>query len=295
MQCLERLATLCVASLGLLQAATITQSLDPELFGDLNQADTNCPRFGCGQASAVNSLAYLQRKYPRIYGRSLIPDRDFSGRIETAELIPVANDIGRNFMKTCNNCTVSMGTVIEDFILGKRDYMEAKARGKTRYAAQIFTGGRLAASGFWREDAGTHPGTKKPDFVKDNTKPTLAFLATQIKMGEDVEVFIANLDSAHYVTVTGITYDDTTNRGTLSFVDPMGGTRGTRNILGLDTGFIATDYKLNNRNTFVFSAVSESPVPEPSTLLVVGSALLLFLKSGRQHLAVRIHRQIRKE
>jgi hypothetical protein len=63
--------------------------------------------------------------------------------------------------------------------------MESKAKGKTRYAGQIWTAGRFSPNGPWREnpDDRTHPGTAKSVFVQDSTKPTLSFIATQIKAG----------------------------------------------------------------------------------------------------------------
>jgi len=249
-----------------LSGTTIAASIDPDLFGDLNQADTVCPTRGCGSAAVTNSLVYLQRKFPAIYERNLIRDSNFNGSIDRSEMVATANDIRRNSIRT------TTGTLMEDFILGKRDYMERRARGKTRYAAQIWTGSRLSPSGPWRENPedGTHPGTAKPGFVRDSTKPTLSFIATQIKAGEDLEIFVATLGgAAHYLTVTGLSYDDATNVGTMSFVDPFGGARITRNIRGLDRGFIDLDYKIDGSNTFIFSAVSESPVPEASTLLPI--------------------------
>lgn len=41
--------------------------------------------------------------------------------IDYAELVVVANDISQNFMKTCIVRCPQRSTVIEDFILGKRD------------------------------------------------------------------------------------------------------------------------------------------------------------------------------
>ncbi len=272
-------------------ADSITVSLDANLFGDLRQAETNCKNLGCGPTSLTNSLVYLQRKFPNIYDSLLIPDRNFNGMIDHAEMIRVANDIGQNYMKTCVPRCVESTTLIEDFILGKRDYIEAKARGKTAYAAEIWPARQNAANAPWRVNPpeGTHPGTQKPSFVQDSTKPTLSFIANQIAHGEDVEIFVSNDNIGHYMTVTGISYDTVTDMGTISLIDPLGAenmTRITRNILGLNAnGFIRTSYQLEGANTIIYNVASESAVPEPSTVILSLSALgiltLLKLKGGR--------------
>lgn len=144
--------------------------------------------------------------------------------------------------------------------------------GVTRYNAQM--------NFAWREDVGNHQ-VEKPGFVQDKTTPTLAFLARELKHGEDVEVFLAANGGGHYITLTGIEYDDTTNTGKLSYVDPLGGVRGTANILGLTDGFIELDYQLDDRNTFIAHAVSES-VPEPAAVVLLVAALVVMAVAGRR-------------
>jgi hypothetical protein len=188
----------------------------------------------------------------------------------------VANNVGSNFMKTCC-ANAGNGTLIEDFILGKRDYIESRDPGVTTYAAQM--------NFAWRPSPtdGTHTGTAKPGFVQDNTKPTVDFIANEIKKGEDVEVFLAN-DINHYVTLTGITFETTTGKGTLSYVDPEGGGRFTDPIPGLDNGFIEVTYH-GTEDTVIAHAVSESVVPEPSTLLLLGTGLSMvagYYRRGRR-------------
>lgn len=253
----------------LLPAAIITATEDATKFGTLDQAVTNCPDVNCGPTAAVNSFVYLQNSYPGIYSTPLVPTTH--GMMPTSdEQKAVANDLGTNFMKNC--CGTSMnGTLIEDFILGKRDYLESKDRGATVYAAQM--------NFAWRTDpaGGTHPGTAKPAFVQDNTVPTLAFLSTELKAKEDVEAFLFSSGNGkefnHYITLTGLSYDDTTNKGTMSFVDPLGGTRGTANLTGLIGGFIQTDYSLGGFNAEIVHAVAESPIPEPATWFLLLSGL----------------------
>jgi len=64
--------------------------------------------------------------------------------------------------------------------------------------------------------------------------------------------------------------------GSLMFVDPMGGKVGTANITRAagDNVSIVTDYKIGDLPTRIVGAVAESPVPEPSTFLLVGGAMV---------------------
>jgi hypothetical protein len=134
--------------------------------------------------------------------------------------------------------------------------------------------------------------------VQDNTKPILAFIAAELKKGEDIEIGVGNDFAGHFLTVTGISFDDTTNMGTISFIDPIsrgegghrrpgepaaGGARLTRDILGLRGGFIDTNYQINGRNVVIFAAVSESAVPEPSTItiLLAGIGVLICISRRR--------------
>ena len=245
------IAALSAILSGPVEAVPIDVSLDPKKFGTLDQARTNCPNVNCGPTAAVNSFVYLQNMFPGTYKVPLVP---------AGKEIEVANALnGRTFMNTC--CTQGGGTSIADFILGKMAYMEQQNTIATKYKAQM--------SDEWSPPG--HPGAKKPTFVQDNTRPTVAFIADELKAGEDVELALKPLTGpGHYVTLTGITFNIDTGRGSISFVDPMGGMVGTAGITrgSGDTVSIVTDYMIGNQVTRVVGAVAESPVPEPATLLL---------------------------
>ena len=100
---------LCLSILCLLAAnanATL-YSIDKDpghvLYGNLNQNTIPAPLgpVACGPTAAVNSFVYLERKYPSVYNRSLVPDLNADGLYQNNELVAVAQTLaGANFMNT---------------------------------------------------------------------------------------------------------------------------------------------------------------------------------------------------
>lgn len=251
-----------------LHATTVTATADATKFGHLDQAATSCPTMGCGPTAAVNSFVYLQNMYPGVFTTPLVPQ---AGATMTQEdMVAVANDLAQRMG------TGPGGTSIEDFILGKTAYLESKNKGRTKYGAQL----TLA----WDSIA------PKPGFVNDQAPPTLSFIAAEIKAGEDVEAFLAGRDGRHFITLTGIIYDDQSNTGTLSFIDPLGGKDTTVNITGVDANnLIHVQYKFGDTlGDFVIgNVVTESPVPEPSTFVLLGSGLVAAALASRRYRRAR--------
>src|SRR5689334_2013769 len=174
------MAALTVIALGTpsLHATTITANQDPGKFGTLDQAKTTCADLGCGPAAAVNSFVYLQTMFPDVYKTPLVGTS--GARPSNAEQVDAANALAPKM-----GCCATKGTLIEDFILGKMEYIESKNKGVTSYTVQDSLAWRTNPPG------GSHPGAAKPDFVQDQTKPTLAFLAAELKAGEDVELYLS--------------------------------------------------------------------------------------------------------
>jgi hypothetical protein len=241
------------------------------LYGDLDQ--DNVPFMGgcaCGPTSVVNSFVYLQNEARNVYGpngQGLVP---YGGAAPTQdEQADIATILqGQDYMDSDG------GTYIEDFIFGKVKYLEERFPGKTRYAAQVSLDWREGPKPMGVTDWPTHAEENpQPDWVQDQTAATLAFLYEQIKAREDVEIFIGGGVGAHYLTVTGIMYDDTNNTGTLSYIDPGDGMAHTSNILGLDAGRIKFEYN-GRMDALVFHAVSESPIPEPAAIALLAIGLI---------------------
>lgn len=267
---------LCVAPV---TAKEVKVELDPALFGHLDQHNTDCPQVNCGPTSAANSFLYLQKAYPELYtgNTTLVPSKNGS-----FDLVGVANSLGATFMGGCPvaNCPGQSGTLIEDFIIGKINFFKDHAPGTTVVEAQM--------NFEWRSDVATTPDLKhpsaKPGTVQDKTKPTLDWLADQLRKGQDVELFMFNAGE-HYITLTGITFDDVTHQGNMKIVDPWTGTEKTIGIDGLTNGYIDTDYTLaGNRLDFVAHAVAESPipVPEPQALVLLLAGLVVLRVAVRR-------------
>lgn len=262
-----------LSGVGAADAKVFTKFLDADKYGHLDQAKTTCAAFDCGPVSAVNSFVYLQNASPAVYGSKLVPPTKAGEPPTEADLIAVANKVGKDFMKSCVPCGANDGTYIEDFIVGKQGYLESVAPGKTRYQAQINITWRFGTD---REpDDAANKGAKKPTYVVDGTKPTLDFLYRNIAQGADVELFL----DTHYITLTGIEYDDATNKGKIAFIDPDGGASSEAAITGIEEGFIVLDYLDNGR---VYAAVVEAPVPEPGTWLLFTAGGALLVACGRR-------------
>jgi PEP-CTERM motif len=253
---LTAVVTLLAASA---HADVINVSLEAGKFGRLDQSETNCAAVNCGPTAAVNSFVYLQSQFPTVYTTPLVP---------VGKEKDVANTLNSDFMKTCPpgpDC--AGGTAIEDFILGKMDYIEKLDKGVTRYHAQM--------TETWNPI--THPGAPKPDFVDDNTRPTIDFLGAELKAGEDIELALKpRVGDGHFVTLTGLTFDTETRMGTITFVDPKGGKVSTANITreAGENVSIVTDYMSGDLPSRIVGASAQSPkrVPEPSTVVLLGGA-----------------------
>jgi hypothetical protein len=257
-------------------ADVIDVSLDASKFGKLDQNTTDCPTVNCGPTAAVNSFVYLQNQFPTVYTTPLVP----AGKEKD-----VANTLNSDFMKTCapgRDC--APGTGIEDFLLGKMDYIEKMDKGVTRYHAQM--------TDAWNPV--THLGVAKPDFVDDNTRPTIDFLAAELKAGEDIELALKpGFGPGHFLTLTGLSFDTGTGMGTITFVDPDGGKVRSASItraMGENVS-IMVDYQIREFPTArIVGAIAESPakVPEPSSLLLVGSAVVGLAAVALAHRVPRV-------
>lgn len=234
-------------------ALALSIQLDPAQFGHLDQALVPGCTSGaginnaCGPTAALNSLVFLENRYPQIYDHLLIPQQQ--GNTTQQNQIAVGETLA--CLMSCNSTT---GTLINDFVRGKKDYIEGQAPGLTVY--------------------------------QDFADPTFNFLFTELSHGEDVELlfgFYNSVDGAltrvggHYVTLTGISSATNDGNGSISFVDPAGGINQNNiaTFLAADGTIRTTAYNGDVTVTILDWAVSESPVPEPASFLLFGSGLAM--------------------
>ncbi len=195
-------------------------------FGHLNQFATNngnspsapndpgtylvtpptSPSQACGPVATTNSFIYLQNRY------------GLTGLVNNAAPYNTANTLASaGYMNTGNT-----GSTAQQLYMGKEKYLENNFKPQNGYVA-IQTVGQTGYAPFAQAANGPWVGGIQ------YAVPTPDFIQQQLAAGEDVEMFFAWANSdgtvtpnagAHWVTLTGINYDKTTNSGTISFIDP---------------------------------------------------------------------------
>lgn len=173
----------------------------------------------------------------------------------------------------------------------KQQYIESVLPGKTVYESQLKA--RWAWPGNPLRPAGDYPPIAKPAWVSELTQPDPWFLYSELNDCEDVEILIVDGGWGHFLTVTGLIWDDVNNdklinggaaaeTGWLHYIDPCTGLAGVSQIGGQ---IVAGDPLRVNYGAFpnaeLIMTVSESPIPEPGSLMILamGGAILLIWRS----------------
>ena len=252
-------AALVLAASAAAQASTVySVAIGYGLYGHLNQSDVTALGAGaagansCVPTAVTNSFVHLQNQYGSVYGTTLVPT--------TAKA--AAEDLAQNYMGTTN----AAGTSGNGWIDGKYNYMEAKAAGRTGYAAQTSDGYYTGAN----------------TFVAKNTDPRWRFLYDALTAGKDIELGIVPNAAGigHAITLSSFTWTDANDDGIIQqsegaqidFIDPGApGALTYKNIWQTSlNGILNIDY--GNGYTIVL-AISETAVPLPTAGLA-GLSLL---------------------
>jgi hypothetical protein len=261
--CLSFVGLVCFLSSPSYGDTVYDVQINPNLYGGLKQeAD-----WDCAPTALVNSLIFLETRYLAIYDDALVP-----GDPRATE-----HTLRNDYLKT----VVLEGTRHDNFIIGKYNYIEKVAGGRTRYAAQDNL--------VWKNP------TPRPSWVQPLI-PKWDFLYEEVKNEEDVEILIEwplqlpNKWGGHWVTLNSFHWDDKDpnnidapgdgimqkGEAFIDFIDPDTGKPDRADIWHQSDGgrtFLFTNYgQMDSARITV--AVSESPVPVPATMLLLGSGLL---------------------
>jgi hypothetical protein len=237
-----------------------------DFFGKQPNTDPTYPEGLCAAAAAINSFIFLENKYPNIYHNNLTPlvsgvapnQTDQSDTLTFAVLYYTMPSAGYDNLAGWN-----------DYMTVKRNWFTDSAPGTTVFSSM-------------------YPGS-----AYNNGNVTSDWLNGEEQANEDVEIFVsaevwdpikqAYKWIAHALTVTDIGYDPGNYAWTLSYQDCNNpnsnytasvwpNADGILNFIGLPgTGYPFTTFTID-------AAFAESPVPEPSSLMLLGIGIVVLIE-----------------
>ena len=256
----------------------------------------------CAATSAVNSFIFLQNKYglSGLYN----PGNPY-GTISTLAGPTYLNTAPATANAASQTGYSGGGVNPDPFRDGKEKYLQnigpLTAPNGQPYAIQ--TVGQVdPAYGTAQAANGPYAGGVAAQI------PTAQFIAQQLADGEDIEMFFTwNGTPGHVVALTGIDYDETTNSGNISFIDPTNSSGGQiqygsgdapeitslsleeiNNHLqftyqGGASNIDADDNPNDSATGIVVGVYAESPVqvPEPASMLMFAGAGTVLLRRRR--------------
>jgi outer membrane autotransporter protein len=263
-------------------------------YGHLNQDDV--PVIGdmaCCPTSAINSLTYLQNRFPVVYGSQLVSIRPID---------EVQGIAGRNYMNT----GAETGTTTALGIWGRYLYVESRVPLQTQYSCQIATINGQPLYGAELDPTPWPANRPLPRYMENAppsvlggaSVPTWQFVYQNLQRGADIGIGITYIEngrgnSGHCLTVHHFSFNDATKSGTISFVDPADQTERTYNVWqNSDNSFLngypylTLDY--GNKRAIIDYIIVEYPTPQTVTNTVeTGSILVLGTNAPYETLTFR--------
>jgi hypothetical protein len=259
--------------------AQITMYSEPfAWFGDqANQTPPGYPNGTCAASSAINSFIYLENQYPNIYGApnggKLTPNYNAANNNDPTDAL----NFGVNgFGMDPNNSNNPYPGYYPSPLPANSGYVATKTQWFNTYAPGTTT------IDSW------YLGTAQDPSNQNNMNPTPQVFQAQLQAKEDVEFFIQG-SAYHVLTLTDLTVNMNTNPTsyTVSWLDcndtsmeyssPVTfAANGQMQITGV---FGYPNGSLEN----ITAAFAESPIPEPSTfLMLVGMGAVSLLAYARR-------------
>jgi hypothetical protein len=282
-----------------------TSLTDVALFGNLDQQNSIIRAVyggsGCQVTAYTNALVYLQMAYPSIYGTRLVSDYSPDTLATTAVTLGGANYLNVEVSKDSDGKITGANSRFRDMAWGVNLYIEGNVPNRTVYGARMIVIPNMDANG-WPPGGWTQV-RPKPQWVSLNdVYPTEAFLYNALSKAQGLVICWNQADlqtgqiifpgKSHLLTVTGLTWDSSIQKGTLYYIDPEGGTprnspfgQAANGVLWLDYGETngvpwkqqdgVTDWWYSGQVRISLAmAEGPAPVPLPATLLLLGSGLL---------------------
>jgi hypothetical protein len=246
----------------LARADAFNFSEDINKFG-LQKNNIPClPGKACAAIAAINSFIFLENQYPTIYDNKLTPNRMDNDKTDPIDATNFAvtgwQVLGKPHRDGYYDLVSRPGGANEEFVATKTDWFNDFAPGTTFFSSM---------------------------FAGNGGVPTIVYLAQQIKTGEDVEFFISDA-VFHVLTLTGVACD-ALGSCNITYLDPDDPTKPDGTPKSFNTPIAPNaanggrlEFTYQGGTVFVSAAFSESPVPEPSTLLLVGTGCLGLLGYG---------------
>jgi hypothetical protein len=226
------------------RAGAIDPSEDFNNFGKQG----NCRISGggiCAAAAAINSFIFLENQYPQIYGNKLTPNVVGAAPNQTDPTDRNAFGVLYYF---------GTGNPLDRYLADKKLWINSAAPGTT-----VFNSYYVGSA-------------------DNNRTPTAGDLIKEMQSQEDVEMFVSGGGIAHAITLTGIscqpltgcvmTYQDP-NSPMVQQTSQLTAGAGSLQFVGLPgTGapYLTTQFT-------IYAAYSESPVPEPSSFILLGTGI----------------------